>query len=370
MKEIIITHREEGFRLDKILIRYLPAASKGFLYKMLRKKNITLNQKKATGQEKVAAGDVIRIYFSQETLDKFGLQEDRAISAPVSDLPIPPIVYEDDEVVFFNKPAGLLSQKASADDISLSELLRSYMLQTAGEDGSKDAGSKDAYSHDAFRPGICNRLDRNTSGLVAAGKTAPALRILNSLIASRSVRKFYVCMVAGQITSPLYLKGTLVKDPRTNTVRIFRDDPGSHSPDCKNTSTKAPGVPIETALRPLDYTDRATLLEVELITGKTHQIRAHLSSIGHPLLGDPKYGNPAQNRTLKQECALSRQLLHALRMEFPVVEELPGISKRQIIAPLPEDFTACMKKWGIRYDNLENERPAGIYPGGSDQPHQ
>ena len=360
MIEITVSHREEGFRLDRLLQKMLPAASKGFIYKMLRKKNITLNAGKAGGDEKVLAGDIIRFYFSEETYRKFAAgaaDDDRKNksllareTALIDDFPNW-ILYEDDEFLFLSKPAGILSQKASPDDLTVSELTALYVRNNAPEGG---AGS-------VYRAGICNRLDRNTSGIIAAGKTAPAARLLNEMIAKRSVRKFYYCFVKGEVEEAVSLKGFLLKNHRTNEVAVFAEKPESGAGEADA---------IETVIRPLRVLPSCTLLEVELITGKTHQIRAHLAGTGHPLLGDPKYGDPRLNAVIRKSLSVKRQLLHACRMEFPDEAGCGSLRGKTVRAPLPEDFKNCFRQWGIEYDNLENQGTARIHAGGSDQPVQ
>ena len=189
MKEIIITSREAGQRLDKYLGKYLREAPKSFIYKMLRKKNITLNGKKADGSEKVQEQDVVRLYFAEDTLNKFtGIKEkqDRKIW-PCRKLDI---IYEDEQVCLINKPAGMLSQKAKPEDVSLVEYFIGYLLQS-GQITEQELAR--------FQPSVCNRLDRNTSGIVAAGKTMAGLQELSRLFHDRTMHKYYRCLVKGQI---------------------------------------------------------------------------------------------------------------------------------------------------------------------------
>ena len=154
MREIRIGEAEAGQRMDKFLFRCLPGAGKSFLYKMMRKKNIVLNGKKATGSELLKAGDALKIFFSEETLEKFSAEP--AETKHVLDRRL--IVYEDEQMIAVNKPAGMLSQKAVPSDVSLNEYLTGYLCRE--KDTLAAAGR--------FRPGVCNRLDRNTSGLVLA----------------------------------------------------------------------------------------------------------------------------------------------------------------------------------------------------------
>lgn len=347
MQEITVTAREAGQRMDKLLGKYLKEAPKSFLYKMLRKKNITLNGKKADGSEKLQEGDAIRIFFSRETLEKFmGVQSSaeengqadlsgqQSLSAlgekqnrkfPKEQELFGPleIIYEDEQALFVNKPAGMLSQKADSTDISLVEYVTEYLL---------NSGQLTRAELLSFRPGICNRLDRNTSGLVAAGKTVAGLQQLGKLFHDRTVHKYYLCAVRGQITEPEYVEGYLKKHERTNQVEIFREPVKE-------------GQQIKTEYHPLCQGRNMTLLEVKLITGRSHQIRAHLASQGHPLAGDTKYGNLRFNDYFRKKYGLKHQLLHAYRMEFPVLEgALEGLSEKTLWAGPPELFQKILER--------------------------
>lgn len=325
MQKIIVSANEAEQRLDKLLAKYLSEAPKSFLYKMLRKKNIILNGKKAQGNEKLSCGDEIVLFFSDETIEKFSGKKNKIYiktDKAAKDNKKLDIIYEDEDVIIINKSAGMLSQKASPSDVSLNEYLIAYLLLT------RQLSEEELKS---FRPSICNRLDRNTSGLICAGKSFPALQQLSEMFRLRSMGKYYLTIVRGKIRKSSRISGFLVKDSRTNTVNILE-----HSDD--------DAKKIETAYKPLAYANDLTLLEVHLITGRTHQIRAHLSSIGHPIIGDYKYGNRRTNDYFKSSYGLEAQLLHAWRMEFPKCEKaLLGLSKKSIIAPLPAKMTAILK---------------------------
>lgn len=323
MKEIVIRENEAGQRLDKLLGKYLSQAPKSFLYKMLRKKNITLNGKKAEGKENTCVGDVVRIFLSDETYAKFssgthqGFQKEK-----IPSLDPDQIIYEDHHILILNKPAGILSQKANPEDVSVNEQILSYLLKK-GELTEEELKT--------FRPSVCNRLDRNTSGLLIAGKTLPGLQTMSELLRDRSLHKYYQCLVAGSLHEMQRVEGFLYKDPSMNKVSILEKEvPGSK--------------PIVTEYTPLLTGKRLTCLEVLLITGRSHQIRAHLSSIGHPVIGDVKYGKDSINRYYQKEYHLHHQLLHASRMEFPKISgPLSYLSGRSFEAPLPALMTKIMK---------------------------
>lgn len=304
MQEIIVSANEAGQRFDKLLAKYLNEAPKSFLYKMLRKKNIVLNGKKATGNEKLAVGDSVKLFLADETIAKFSKTEVVRTHTALD------IIYEDEDILLINKPVGMLSQKAEAKDVSLVEHLISYLI---------DSGQLTKEQLRSFKPSICNRLDRNTSGLVVAGKSLHGLQTMGELFKERSLKKYYRCLVAGHIAKKEYIKGYLTKDNHTNKVKISQTE-------------ETDSLPIETEYEPLWSNGEVTFLEVHLITGRTHQIRAHLSSVGHPIIGDYKYGNRKINERYKETYQLESQLLHAYRLE------MPGKNGQQFIAPLPALF--------------------------------
>lgn len=318
MKQFVITENEAGQRFDKYLAKLMKEAPKSFFYKMMRKKNITLNGKKASGNEKLEKDDEIKIFLSDETFEKFAgkVQVKKAV-CPLD------IVYEDEHVLFINKPAGMLSQPAKDGQVSLVEYLLGY-LEEKGEVTEK--------SLKTFKPSVCNRLDRNTSGLVAAGKSLAGLQELSKLFHDRTMHKDYLCIVKGQIKKEDYIKGFLHKNTKTNKVSVYE-------------SMREDAVPIETKYTPLANNGKMTLLKVRLITGRTHQIRAHLASIGHPLAGDGKYGDEKFNQYFKENYHLKHQLLHAFQMEFPEMEgKLQYLSGKVFTAELPEYFSRMLSR--------------------------
>lgn len=324
MREICVGEEGAGQRLDKYLQKYMAEAPKSFFYKMLRKKNITCNKKKCDGSERLSKGDTIQLFLSDETIESFRRKTEKAEVFPVAELDI---VYEDSQALLINKPAGMLSQKAGGAEPSLVEYLLGYLLNSGK---ITDEGLR------SFRPSVCNRLDRNTSGLVAAGKTQAALRELSALFKERTVKKYYLCLVKGRVEQGGLLTGWLFKDVKTNQAVICRQ-------------FKAGASEIHTAYAPLSYGKAdTTLLKVELITGKTHQIRAHLADLGHPVIGDRKYGEERINRRYREKYGVSAQLLHAWQMEFPLLfGALSGLSGKTVQAPLPGIFRRVLEGEGI-----------------------
>ena len=294
MKEFIIQKNEENQRFDKYLKKLLPNATTSFLYKMMRKKNIVINKKKVEGNEKLKAGDVVSIFLSDETFEKFhvNLEELKKEYDSLKSLTLKglKIIYEDDEM-----PYNMLSQKASDKDLSANEYLLGYMI---------NKGSLSFEEYQTFRPSVVNRLDRNTTGLLLFGKTLNALQQLGEGIRERSIEKYYRAVVAGELKEELELKGYLLKDENTNKVSYHKEQvEGSDY--------------IETGVKPIQSKNGLTLVEIHLVTGKTHQIRLHLSTIGHPILGDMKYGNEKINKKYYESHKVNHQLLHAYRLEFP-----------------------------------------------------
>ncbi len=330
MREIVIRENESGQRLDKFLAKYMALAPKSFFYKMMRKKNITLNGKKAQGKEQLKQGDVVKLFLSDETVEKFRPKQTVYARKELD------ILYEDRHTLFVNKPAGMLSQKAKPSDQSLVEYLTAYLLE------SRQLTEEELRT---FHPSVCNRLDRNTSGIVAAGKTLAALQTLSAMFRERSVRKYYLCLVYGVVSGEKKIRAFLTKDGRTNRVTVERKkgtpNSGADISDGKESF-------IETEYRALRTDGEVTLLEVHLITGKTHQIRAHLAAEGYPIIGDYKYGNRDVNDIFRRKYGLTSQLLHSYRLCFPECEgELAELSGKEIKAPVPELFRKICADRGV-----------------------
>ena len=278
MREITVSRGEASRRLDKYLMKYMNAAPPGFIYKMLRKKRIKLNNARADGNEILREGDVITMYLSDETAGGFMSERVAPVSAGGLD-----IIFEDSDIMFVNKPAGMLVHGGpSADTDNLASRLAYYLK------------SKDLLSS-TFTPAPSNRLDRNTSGIVACGKNPAAVRALNEA----QSEKHYMTAVSGRLRTSKRITGHIYKNA-ANNESIVGDDPFAGTKE------------IITEYEPIGWGNDVTLLRVKLITGRSHQIRAQLKAAGLPVIGDPKYGDPCVNKRFH----LKYQLLHAVSYTF------------------------------------------------------
>ncbi len=298
MKEFTVTKNEEGMTLLKYSSKKLKNAPQGMIRKFLRNKNIELNRKRSDGHDLLKEGDRIGFFLSDETMERFGMSPDEAVSKK-TDVPLleqKRIIYEDEDFLFYDKPAGLLSQSDDSKDPSLNDSLLKY-----------------AGIHGVLRPSICNRLDRNTSGLIMCAKTHNGLNALNEAIKNRRIKKYYLCILDGRLKTEGTFEAYLKKDNATNTVKIQ--------------DTKADGFEkIMTGYRIIKSSSSHTLAEVFLHTGKPHQIRAMSAYLGAPVTGDRKYGS--------KKGTAKRQLLHSYRIE------LPGdiLNGKSFEAPIPRDM--------------------------------
>lgn len=327
MKEIRITSNDAGQRLSKYLGRILPEAGSGFLYKMLRKKNITLNDAKADGSETVREGDVVKVFFSDETFAKMSSTAVAAAVIPTFALhPVTEdqIVYEDEHLMAVYKPAGVLSQRDEGGTEALNEQVLQYLA---------DRGDLTAETLRAFKPGICNRLDRNTAGILWFAKTLRGAQGMARALRERSFGKFYYALLVGQLEKSLDTVFFLTKDSGTNTVMI--------------TETLSEGSEqVHTGIEPVAANRRVTLARIRLYTGKSHQIRSVCKHIGYPVLGDPKYGSDDDKLMsyFHAKYHLHGQQLFAYSYEFPEVlpEGLEELTGETITGIVPETFSEIL----------------------------
>ena len=321
MTSFIVNRENSGQTVIKYLNRLMPDAPSGLLFKQMRNKNIVLNGKKISGNEKLKENDKLDVFMSDETILKFKGSVKIDLSEyekAFEKFKNPDIVYEDEHIILLNKPVGVLSQKAEKDDLSANEWLIGYLL---------NKGFADEGSLSSFKPSVCNRLDRNTGGILIFGKSLFGTQKMSALIKDRSIKKYYKTIVKGRVSKDAYLEGYVKKDDKLNKVSFSK--------------TEKPGYSlVKTFISPVRYNGALdiTELEVLLITGKTHQIRVHLSSIGHPVIGDEKYGDKALNQLLLKKFRLKNQLLFAYKLSFPEMPDYKEISGKSFEINLNREF--------------------------------
>ncbi len=288
MKEFIIKKNDAGQRLDKYITKSFPLIPQALMYKYIRNKRIKVNGKRAEISYKLSVDDVISMYINDEFFEPVKPKYD-FLSAGKSIK----IVYEDENIILIDKPAGILSHpdEGNYTDTAITRVKR-YLYEK---------GEYDPENEMSFAPALVNRIDRNTCGIIIGAKNAESLRILNEKLKNRELHKYYLCVAIGKIKNKEgVIKGYLEKNEKQNRVYISEKS---------NDKTKA----IATKYNVLDYKGGLSLVEVELLTGRTHQIRASFSHIGNPLLGDGKYGTNAQN---KQFGGYKKQFLYSYRLAF------------------------------------------------------
>ena len=304
MKEFKITDAEAGQTLLKYLSKILPLAPISLLHKSLRKKNITINHKKCSGKEILGDSDIVQIWFSDETFSLFSKRTKKYSPKKRNFNFAKHIIYEDEHIIIVNKPPGILTQGDDSGEFTLNEALLEYC---------------NFKNNSTAKPSVCNRLDRNTDGLVLCGKTISGLQTLNEIIKNRSLLKKYRCIVFGKTKKEETLKSFLTKSNENNKVTISNNKTNN-------------SLPIETRYKRISMIEKSgfpcSLLEVQLVTGRSHQIRAHLSFIGHPILGDKKYGTK-ESIALSNQLKMDYQLLQAFSLTFPVLQgKLSYLSKK------------------------------------------
>ncbi len=287
MKEIIIQPNDAGQRLDKFLTKAYPNLPQSMLYKSIRKKDIKLNGKRCEISTRLQEGDRLTMYLKDEFFQTAPKEHD-FLKAPkrIS------VVYEDENIMLLDKQPGLIVHPDETYHFdSLIARVQHYLY---------DKGEYDPERENSFAPALINRIDRNTGGIVMAAKNAETLRIMNQKVRDRELVKLYLCVVCGRMEQrEATLTGYLKKNESQNRVYISaKPSPGAKS--------------IKTRYRVLQEKRRYSLLEVELLTGRTHQIRAHFASIGHPLAGDGKYGTNARNK----ETGFPYQALCSYKLKF------------------------------------------------------
>ena len=315
MRKIKVDKNNANQRIDKFLFKYLPNAPKSVIYKMIRKKDVKVNNVKVNENYILKLDDEISMFLYEDKFLEYASKKDIYDLKPTFE-----VVYEDENILVVNKPIGLLIHEDKNESIhTLSNEVLSYL---------KSKGEYEDSLENTFVPGPVHRLDRNTSGLVIFGKTLMALQCLNEMMKIRHcIDKSYLTIVKGKITKDQELIDYVKKDEKEGKMRLV------------SAKTKE-ALKMQTMIHPIMYNQNYTLLEVHIITGRTHQIRVHMASINCPVIGDSKYGDFELNKLIKKQYHLNHQYLHAHKLKFiKPIGGLKYLKDLEIIAPLPKKLS-------------------------------
>ncbi len=293
MKTVIINENDSGQRLDKFLGKYFKNMPKSMIYKGIRKKRIKINGKKGEINTILNVGDKIDLYINDEF---FETPDEKTSFLKISE-PLLDIVYEDENIILMDKKPGIIVHDDDEEKINtLLNHMKAYLYKKGEYDPEKE---------NSFVPSLCNRIDRNTGGIVIGAKNALSLKIINEKIKSRELKKLYLCLIQGKLkVKEDTLTGYLVKNTEQNRVYI-------------HTSPVPGGKSILTKYKVIKENKLTSLLEVDLLTGRTHQIRAHFAHLGHPLAGDGKYGTNEFN----DKIGMKTQALYSYKLKFEFQDE-------------------------------------------------
>jgi 23S rRNA pseudouridine955/2504/2580 synthase len=376
MRDITITANDAGRRLDRFLRKYLRNASLGEIYKLIRK-DVKVDGRRRNESYMLNEGEVLTLYISDEVLASLTGEGSpgrtgRTGTAASGKTHVASsgkakrqfrIIYEDDKVLIVSKPYGLLTHGDSHEKKNhLANQVKDYLIEK---------GEYDPRSEKVFSPAPANRLDRNTTGLVLFGKTSAALKALNEAIREDLTDKYYLTIACGVIDKDLTLTGSLTKDEKANRVSIITGDRIPASSERSADNDNEAGTPVKmrgviTQVMPrrhfrISGASEVTLTDIRLVTGRSHQIRAHLAAIGHPLAGDVKYAHAVNEDTVREagtvpasrqdvdnineyfarRYRLTTQLLHAQRISFAengLPDEIEYLAGKSFTAPLPSAF--------------------------------
>ena len=288
MRELVVKKNDANQRLDKFLLKKFKTMPKKMAYMYIRKKCVKVNGKKATPEVMLKENDLLTFYIKDEFFDNIQEENYEFLKAPKN----LKIIYEDENIILLDKKPGVSVHQDKSYHFDCLLLRLQHYLYDNGEYNPKE--------ENCFAPALVNRIDRNTGGIVIGAKNAESLRILNQKMKDRELHKFYLCLLINKPKKDnAILSDYLIKNEKTNKVTVLRNE-------------KQGAKKILTKYSVLETNNNLTLCEVELLTGRTHQIRAHMSSIGCPILGDNKYGN----KKLNQKYSLSKQCLYSYKLAF------------------------------------------------------
>lgn len=312
MLTIKVSFKEENQRIDKFVRKYLNEAPLSFVYKLFRKKDIKINSHWVKPDYIIHENDIVTIYVSDEQLKDFSKPKELTKQNLKYE-----IIYEDENILIINKPRGILVHGDKNEKRNtLSNEVLNYLYFKNEYNPRNDHG---------FIPGPAHRLDRNTSGIVVFGKNLISLQELENLFKDKTeIKKIYQALVVGSISSCQDINLPLIKDSSSGTVKVGKIKDGAKS--------------ALTKISPYKHFKDYSLINVELVTGRTHQIRVHLSSINHPVVGDSKYGNFQINKLFKEKYHFENQFLHAYLLKFENIKgHLSYLSNKSFFASMPKD---------------------------------
>lgn len=310
-----VSSKDSNQRVDKYLKKYLNEAPLSFIYKLFRKKDVKINKHWVKENYILQEGDELSIYISDQQLEEFNKpKEIKKVNLNH------PIIYEDDNILIIDKPRGLLVHGDENEKVvTLANEVINY-LYFKGEYNPNDKG---------FTPAPAHRLDRNTSGLVVFAKNLVSLQKLEELFKNKdNITKEYLALVKGKVDHKLEIDSPLLKDEKTGTVRVSKY-----------------GKSALTYVEKVKFYGDFTLVNVRILTGRTHQIRVHLSSLGYPIVGDSKYGDFKLNKMFKDLYGFENQFLHAYKLTFKNIDgHLSYLSNKSFISKLPDKEEKLLKK--------------------------
>ena len=314
MKRIEIVKNDANQRLDRFINKLYPNMNKSLMQKYIRKKKIKVNKKKVENNYILKEGDIINIYIYDEVLDKY-LDNKKEVKSRVK----LDIVYEDKNILIIDKPKKLLSHAASKKDYgkNVVDFVVSYLINKGEYVPRADL---------TFRPAIVNRLDYNTEGLIIACKNAQALKSFNDAIENDQIEKYYRAVVHGKIDKHIFIDKGLKKIDN-NMMEVSKE-----------------GKDSRTEIFPVKYSEKFSYIDIKLLTGRTHQIRTHLSSIGHPIVGDQKYGDRKYDKYLKKN-NINNQLLLAYKLVFKDIKDFEYLKDKEVISNFFNDFDSLSNKF-------------------------